>query len=354
MIRRRTLVVAASLLAWALPGTTVAAHGGADRPATSDLRTRITSIEPQVPGLDVRVADLDGRIEVTWTGDSPLTVLGYEDEPYLRIDGGVVERNVHSPATYLNTDRYAAVSLPTEASATAVPQWDPIADGTSVTWHDHRTHYMSPGTPPQAEGSDQPVVITPRWTIDLQAGDTPVVVTGDLTWYPPPPTWAWLGAAALGGLAVLLALLVTPRWRHHAAVVGLLAGALFAVDSVGYLIRWSPGTGGVAWLLAWPLVALASCAWALRRSSAGSPSAGIAAGGLVLAVIGGFDRLDVLRDAFVDSALPGWLTRVSAATCLAVGGSLVLRYLVWLLPAALVPPPPASAPVVDVHSSSPA
>jgi hypothetical protein len=68
------------------------------------------------------------------------------------------------------------------------------------------------------------------------------------------------------------------------------------------------------------------------------PSPSIAVGGVVLAAMGGYDRLDVIRHALVDSAMPDWFTRVTAVTCLAVGVALLVRFLVWLLPAALVPP----------------
>jgi hypothetical protein len=337
VIRRALAVlVLAGSAAGSWPAPHASAHQGAGSSVTADTRARIVSVSPTVAGLTVRVADLDGRIEVDWTGDGPLTVLGYEGEPYLRIDDDVVSRNTRSPATYLNDDRYAEVTVPPEASASAPPAWERIGTGTTVSWHDHRTHWMSPGTPPAARGSDAPVVLTPRWEIDLEAGSTPVVVAGDLTWLPPPNTWAWLAVSIFGGLALLAALLATGTWAA-AALAGLIGGALFAVDSVGYLLGWSAGNAAGVWLVAAPVVALAGATRAWRRAP--RPSAGLAVCGVVLTVVGGLDRLDVLRDPLVDSALPDWFTRVAACGCLAIGGALLVRCLIWLIPAALISPP---------------
>ena len=121
-------------LALALPNTSARLAGNAPVPAhaggvqaTSNYRTSITSVEPAIPGLTVRTADLAGTLELSYTtpdttpgttpgttpdttpgttpGNDAVVVLGYEGEPYLRISARGVERNAHSPATYLNQDR---------------------------------------------------------------------------------------------------------------------------------------------------------------------------------------------------------------------------------------------------------
>ena len=87
------------------------------------------------------------RCELTWNGDGEVVVDGYDGEPYLRIDADGVERNVHSPATYLNQNRYARVEMPATADSRAAPEWQQISSGRSVRWHDHRTHWMDVTAP---------------------------------------------------------------------------------------------------------------------------------------------------------------------------------------------------------------
>ena len=55
-------------------------------------------------------------------------MLGYEGEPYLRFNDRGVDRNVNSPATYLNQDRYGQVNPPPNATADATPEWEHISD----------------------------------------------------------------------------------------------------------------------------------------------------------------------------------------------------------------------------------
>src|SRR5215210_1450622 len=112
MTRARRLTFGAALIiALTLgPAAPAAAHGGGS--FTSDYRTTLTAVSPDDPALDVSIVDVDGTLELTWGGASELVVVGYEGEPYLRVTAAGVDRNVRSPATYLNEDRYAAVALP--------------------------------------------------------------------------------------------------------------------------------------------------------------------------------------------------------------------------------------------------
>ena len=369
-------------LALALPNTSAHPAGNAPVPshaggvqATSNYRTSITSVEPALPGLTVRTADLAGTLELSYTpsgttpgatpGNDAVVVLGYEGEPYLRISARGVERNEHSPATYLNQDRYARTPLPADADAKAAPRWVLISTGHTVRWHDHRTHWMDP-TPPDAVRAhpDAVNVIFPEWKVPLQVtsgGDataanassapvapsgpgapgapTEVAVTGRLEWLPPPSPTVWIvmvvvGCAVLIGAFVVLA--NTPRRLRRTLVVCLsLAAIVFFIDSVGYFT--SPGiraAGGVSvlWYCVAPLVALGACgtAWwaATQQKNDATPEHApvptllgvtLAVGAGLVTVVGGIDRVDVWSHSQVASAWSqGWAS-AAAALCLLVG-----------------------------------
>jgi hypothetical protein len=101
-----------ALLATALAALVVcsaaAAHGG----GALGFRSKVTRITPTVSGLSVTVVDYDDRLQLRNETDKPLVILGYQHEPYLAFRDGRVYRNTHSPATYLNDDRFGRVALP--------------------------------------------------------------------------------------------------------------------------------------------------------------------------------------------------------------------------------------------------
>ena len=72
----------------------------------------------------------------------------------------------------------------------------------------------------------------------------------------------------------------------------------------------------------------------LRRRST-TPSAFTALAALTVAAIGGWDRIDVVTHSQIQSAHADWSTRAAATACLALGGALLVRFLVDLVPRAL-------------------
>ena len=84
-----------------LAASPAAAHGVGGREPTN-VRSRILSVSPQLPGLDVELIEDGARVELTNTGPTEVTVLGYEDEPYLRVGPEGVFENTRSPAVYQN------------------------------------------------------------------------------------------------------------------------------------------------------------------------------------------------------------------------------------------------------------
>ena len=99
----------------------------------------------------VSVCDADDRLRLRNESGQPLVILGYQGEPYLVFRDGKCSGTEHSPATYLNDDRYGQVELPEEADPAAEPRWEEVAPRETYEWHDHRIHWMSTTLPPKVE-----------------------------------------------------------------------------------------------------------------------------------------------------------------------------------------------------------
>jgi hypothetical protein len=140
----RTVVFAA--LAALVVCSAAAAHGGG---GARGFRSTVTAVVPPARGLQATVLESDDRIGLRNETGKTIVVLGYAREPYLGLTSDAVYRNAHSPATYLNDDRYGRVALPDKADPKAPPDWTKVADESYYEWHDHRIHWMSPIDPPQ-------------------------------------------------------------------------------------------------------------------------------------------------------------------------------------------------------------
>ena len=283
------------------------AHGGAGV-VTSNYRVELQGTQPSTPGLHVEMVDVSGTLRLTWTGSGTVVVEGYDGEPYLRLDPDGVERNVHSPATYLNQNRYARVEIPPTADSGAPPEWQRISTDHSVAWHDHRTHWMDVNPPPVVQADPSAVhVIIDRWQVPLIVDGSAATIDGRLLWVPAPDATPWWALAA-GTFAVLLGLLVTRWWRPVAVAAAAFATVVFTVDGFGFLARNHRGVLPWVWAFAWPLVAAAATvvlARQLRARRERMPMT-MAVAGVVIAVVGGIDRLDGITHSQVFTALPDW------------------------------------------------
>ena len=91
-----------------------------DQGSSYEYRSNITGVTPSVPGLSLQVLEFADRLLLTNHTGKTVTIYGYEGEPYARVlANGTVEQNERSPATYLNTNFYAQVTVPASASASA-------------------------------------------------------------------------------------------------------------------------------------------------------------------------------------------------------------------------------------------
>jgi hypothetical protein len=314
------LAASAAALAFAVAWAAPAAAHGVSSVGPSNFQTVLETVEPDVAGVRIRVIELGSRLEVVNTTDQEVVVLGYQDEPYLRIGPDGVFENVRSPATYLNATRKGTGALPAEADPSATPSWRRTADEAVARWHDHRVHWMGDRPPPAVRrDAGRRHVIEDAWRVPMRVGSTAVVVTGRLLWVPGPSPLPWLAvalalAAAVaaaggfvlrgGGLRALLAL---------GALVVLVSdlvhtfGSASAVETAlslswAVLLAWLAAAAAVV-LLLWP---------GGRRETEGMLAAAFA--GTVMAVFGGLADLST----FSRSQLPFDGSPLLARACVAV------------------------------------
>jgi hypothetical protein len=291
-------------------GAAVLAPAGvalADPAGPTDYRTTVTAMTPEVAGVEVSIVGGDAFLRLVVDPGIEVVVLGYQQEPYLRIRAdGVVEENQRSPATYLNADRYGTGTPPAGADPTLAPNWLPVGAGGSWAWHDHRAHWMSPDPP--AAGS--PGMQIQASTVPLLVDGTAVAVDVSTTWLAAPSRVPLAVGAAAGGAAVLLALLRRARLAWALLAVSVAAGAIgwwqfrSLPAETGPLIVW--------WLL--PAVAAASLLVALALGRRLVSYALVLLAALELAVWVWLRRDGAFR-AIIPTDAPAWLDRgVMAAT----------------------------------------
>jgi hypothetical protein len=214
---RRSLAIAltaASLVVAALVPAAALAHQG-----NPNMKSVVNELTPHVPGVTLQVLNNDDRFQITNRSRDTILVQGYDSEPYARIaPDGTVLVNHNSPAFYLNTDRYGAVTVPKTANAKAAPDWQ-LLDKTGVfQWHDHRMHYMTTGVPASVKGKKVKTKIF-DYRIPIQIGGREGAILGTLYWDPPKDGGAPVGAIVAFVVLVLLgvgAVLLTRRRRNAA------------------------------------------------------------------------------------------------------------------------------------------
>jgi hypothetical protein len=204
---RRPLAAAVALLALTAAAPTAAlAHQG-----NPNMKSVVRALAPHVPGISLQVLSGDDRFQLINRSKETVLVQGYDKEPYARITpDGTVAVNHNSPAFYLNTDRYGAVTVPKTASAHATPDWQ-VLDKTGVfEWHDHRMHYMSRDVPPIVKDKSQRTKVF-DYAIPIKIGATQGRILGTLWWAPPKGGGAPVGAivaflvVVLGGVVAVVA-----------------------------------------------------------------------------------------------------------------------------------------------------
>ncbi len=328
---RAARVVAAALLVGGLTivltAQPAAAHGvgGVD---PSNYETRINGIDPTVPGVTVRAVDLGDRLELRNTSDVDVIVLGYEDEPYLRIGPDGVFENANSPAVFLNRDRYTTESAPPEYDASAPVEWHRVSKGDTAIWHDHRAHWMQRNDPPQVR--DEPGrthVVIDDFQVSLEVEGEAVVVHGDVLWVPGPSGVPWF-LLALGLAAVVVVASRTRIWRW--VLVGALV--LLVTSELAHVIGLWGGTtgdlgtkaGASAYSAAGIVVGVVALVWLVVRRDPYDATPAVLVAAIVLTVAGGLSDLSTLWSSQLPTTLPDQLARLGVATTLGVGAGAVV------------------------------
>lgn len=303
-----SIVLAVGLIV-ATPGLALA-----DPPGATDYETTIASIAPDVADVvEFSVLGSDAFIGVIVQRGHTLTVLGYQGEPYVRVDqNGDVFENERSESTYYNESRYGG-AIPESADSTAAPRWIQVASGGFYAWHDHRAHWMSR----QRLIGLKPGDSLPPETLAFIVDDEPVTVTVSTTLLAPPPAWpVWVGL----GIGLVVAAGVVVR-RSLAAPAGLTL-AISATLVGGGEFMSVPATTGPLWSWwAMPAISASACAGALlirRRAIAG----GLVLVGAVELALWAWQRLAVLSSAFTPTVLPMWFDRMVTASALPIATGL--------------------------------
>ncbi len=210
------------------------------------------------------------------------------------------------------------------------PEWRKISNGDSVRWHDHRTHRMQVGLPPE-------VVSAPDSFHHLQVARVKFVHDGitsnatvTLDWVPGPSGIGWLPVILVVCGLTLAAALVGRRLRVLAGLIVLLV-VLDAGHAIAYEIARSgtnlAKTGAI-------LRRRRSCRYscgsprcrrssacgvvAARRCTARSSSA------LMVALVGGAADLSVLWSSQLPFAGSAFFTRLEVSLALGIGSGVAL------------------------------
>ena len=208
---RRPALLAAVALTGVLAAP-AAAHKG--NPDFESVVNRVSGVE----GLRVQVVNGDDSLQLVNEGDREVVVVGYEDEPYVRMrPGGVVEVNQRSTATYLNEERYGGADVPKSADPKAPPEWKVVARNGRYAFHDHRIHWMNENDPPKITDESQRQKVF-DWRVPLRAGAAAASIEGTL-WWRGGGDGVPLPAVIAGAVLILgsLVLLVVVRRRRRSA-----------------------------------------------------------------------------------------------------------------------------------------
>jgi len=194
-LKRAAGLAALLLAAAAMPA---GAHQG-----NPSFRSIVQRVTPALAGLRVQVLGYDNQMQLTNRTGRTVIVYGYDGEPYARLlADGTVQVNRHSPALYLNEDRYGTTPVPPSANARSAPRWATQDRVGSFTWHDHRMHWMAQTTPPQVRSADRRTKVF-AYAIPLQVGGARGAIDGTLYWVGSPSGFP---VAAIVSLAVLVLL----------------------------------------------------------------------------------------------------------------------------------------------------
>jgi hypothetical protein len=296
------------------------AHGvGGIRP--TNYETRVLSVRPALAGLTVRAIDLGDRLEIENRTDHDVVVLGYEDEPYLRVGPHGAFENARSPSTYVNRTKESRGQVPDHAASDAPPEWHRIGDAPVARWHDHRAHWMAANDPPAVRRAPDDTHVVQRFAVLIRDQGTTITARGDVRWVPGPSPWRWLALSAV--TAIVLLVLASTRVAVPAVATALVL--VIVVEATHVIGAWGATTLGVGtrlgasvYALGAIAVAVVSLVWMLRRGVyAAAPL--LLVTGLFVGIAGGLADLTELTRSQVPTTLPDDVARAGVALALGLG-----------------------------------
>jgi hypothetical protein len=206
---------ACALLALVAPPS-AGAHVRSDAVAV-DYRARVVAVPDS---LAVRIYESDRAVHLTVAPGHTAVVLGYVNEPFVRISAAGVEVNASAPTT-------GAALTPLHSAG-----WQRFSPGRSVTWHDNRLRALPAG------------IDRARWKVPLLVDGRPASLEGELWRVRAPAWWPWL---VIGLPFAVVSLLVFFRRRRAvsgaAAAFGLLAAAGLVASGTGLAFDTYATTG---------------------------------------------------------------------------------------------------------------
>lgn len=210
---RRTGALA--VLAMALLGAPSAALAHAGNP---NYRSVFHRLSVPLPGVKVQVIGYDSLYELRSTAKQTVTIFGYDGEPYSRIlADGTVQQNTNSRAVYLNHDLYGTAPVPAHAHKGAPVVWKTLNKTATVTWHDHRMHWISATRPPKVTDTHKKTKIF-DYKIPLAEGSTRSDIEGTLFWVGPAGGGFPLGAGIALAVIVLGSIVLVTVVRRRRAL----------------------------------------------------------------------------------------------------------------------------------------
>jgi hypothetical protein len=219
-VRAATCLLSAILITtWT--GTAAMAHGRS-LPDSSHYRSRVTAVEPSVPGLVLAITKAGESLTLTNHTGKTVVVIGYAGEAYLRITSTGVDENIASLSSSLNGSLIIE-GLPQPQEYEQHPQWRHVSDQPTFTWHDHRIHWMAQQRPPVVAADPHHPHKVLDWKVPLRVNGEPVTVKGELDWkgLPTLSTFviALIALAGAVGVALAVAMAVALRKEHLATRV---------------------------------------------------------------------------------------------------------------------------------------
>jgi hypothetical protein len=244
------MVVLACIAVVPLSAVPAQAHPPGIQPAV-DYRTIVTGIVPAVPGVQAWYVADGSRLELRTDSGHTIEVLGYQDEPMLRVGPDGVWQNTRAPSLYV--DQLGAPVNPA-ADAHAAPQWQRVSNRPVARWQDHRALWHG-SPPPQVRADPTRAHRVSDWRVPLRDGPATLQITGTLDWVPPPhpDTW-WTGVLLLAAATAAIGLVAAAAGTGVERVIRAgLAGVAFVVGlaTAGYPLlvavdNAEPGAGSIA------------------------------------------------------------------------------------------------------------